>query len=298
MADKAAKKKKTKPAPSTKAVESKPETKTENKPEAKPEKKPKKITSLHRHKKLLKKLETKEKIKNKIQHEIRIAQKEQNKVLTKKDRSKALPADELKAIRQRVRFEVCPKRRKDAERGKKWEEKIKALKEKRPPCPIKAVGYHYPNRKKKLELRKKKREEKMAKMTPEELNAFRARPKRKPKLKDSLKKCGRLYCYAIFTGYMRGLRNQHENTALLKVEGAKDKKDAWWYVGKKVAFVYKTKNRNKVPGRPIKKKLRVIWGKVTRPHGHIGMVRAKFQTNLPPTAMTKKMRIMLYPSSI
>ena len=52
---------------------------------------------------------------------------------------------------------------------------------------------------------------------------------------------GRLYAKAVFTGFKRGLRNQHENTALLKVEGCEGKTDADWYVGKRCAYVYRVR---------------------------------------------------------
>jgi hypothetical protein len=49
--------------------------------------------------------------------------------------------------------------------------------------------------------------------------------------------------------------------SLVKIEGVDDTKSANFYLGKKVAFVYRAKRE--VRGSNI----RVIWGKVTRPHG-------------------------------
>ncbi|CAG7847779.1 SubName: Full=Uncharacterized protein {ECO:0000313/EMBL:KIM32744.1} [Serendipita indica DSM 11827] len=76
------------------------------------------------------------------------------------------------------------------------------------------------------------------------------------------------------------------------IEGVADQKEAQFYLGKRVAYVYRAKRE--IGGS----KLRVIWGRVTRSHGNSGVVKSKFASNLPPHAFGANVRIMLFPSNI
>ncbi|OJA16906.1 hypothetical protein AZE42_09182 [Rhizopogon vesiculosus] len=102
----------------------------------------------------------------------------------------------------------------------------------------------------------------------------------------------RLYSKGRVLGHKRAKRNTRPNTSLIQIEGVATKEDAQFYLGKRVAYVYKAKRE--IQGS----KIRVIWGRVTRPHGNSGVVKSKFRSNLPPRAFGDSVRVMLYPSTV
>lgn len=73
----------------------------------------------------------------------------------------------------------------------------------------------------------------------------------------------------------RGFTNTYHHTALLSIDNVNDKAGSNFYMGKRVAYIYKA--QKSVSGS----KFRVVWGKVMRAHGTNGAVRAKFTTNIP-----------------
>lgn len=87
--------------------------------------------------------------------------------------------------------------------------------------------------------------------------------------------------YAKMVLLFRSKSNQYPNTSLIQIEGVNTTEEVAWYCGKRMAYIYKAK---------VKKNgshYRCIWGKVIRPHGNSGVVRAKFKSNLPPRSMVK-----------
>ncbi|KAI7386659.1 hypothetical protein D0859_16712 [Hortaea werneckii] len=102
----------------------------------------------------------------------------------------------------------------------------------------------------------------------------------------------RLYVKGKHVAFKRGKHTLRPNTSLIKIEGVDDPQAAHFYLGKRIAYVYRGKKE--IRGT----KIRVIWGKVARPHGNSGVVRAHFKHNLPPKSLGGMVRVMLYPSSI
>ncbi|CAH9113160.1 unnamed protein product [Cuscuta europaea] len=102
----------------------------------------------------------------------------------------------------------------------------------------------------------------------------------------------RLYVRGTVLGYKRSKSNQYPSTSLVQIEGVNTKEEVGWYQGKRMAYVYKAKTKKNGSH------YRCIWGKVSRPHGNSGVVRAKFKSNLPPRAMGNSVRVFMYPSNI
>ncbi|KAK2682720.1 Ribosomal protein L35A superfamily [Fusarium oxysporum f. sp. vasinfectum] len=108
----------------------------------------------------------------------------------------------------------------------------------------------------------------------------------------------RLYVKGRHLSYQRSRHTTRPATSLIKIEGVDDTNAANFYLGKKVAFVYR--GQKEIRGT----KIRVIWARSpdhtvinTRP-GNSGVVRAKFTSPLPTKSFGASVRVMLYPSSI
>jgi large subunit ribosomal protein L35Ae len=110
--------------------------------------------------------------------------------------------------------------------------------------------------------------------------------------KKSKKQPVRLYVKGVFVGYRRNLREHKPHTAIMRVEGVNNRKDTSFYLGKRVAYIFKAQKEKQGS------KYRVIWGRIGSPHGNTGAFRAKFRRNLPPQAMGHALRVMLYPSRV
>ncbi|ELU44255.1 ribosomal l35Ae domain-containing protein [Rhizoctonia solani AG-1 IA] len=83
----------------------------------------------------------------------------------------------------------------------------------------------------------------------------------------------RLYTKGRILGHKRGKRNTRPNTSLIQIEGVSNKDEAQFYLGKRLAYVYKA-------------------NRVTRPHGNSGVVKSKFRSNIPPHAFGASVRVV------
>ncbi|CAR22739.1 60S ribosomal protein L33-A [Lachancea thermotolerans] len=102
----------------------------------------------------------------------------------------------------------------------------------------------------------------------------------------------RLYVKGKHLSYQRSKKTNNPNVSLVKIEGVATPEDAKFYLGKRVAYVYRASKE--IRGS----KIRVIWGKINRTHGNSGVVRATFRSNLPAKTFGASVRIFLYPSNI
>lgn len=103
----------------------------------------------------------------------------------------------------------------------------------------------------------------------------------------------RLYVRGRVLGYKRSKHIQEPRFARVSMENVASADEAKFYLGKKVAYVYKTKSK-----RTGLTKMHVKWGKVTNVHGNKGTVLARFKVAIHPNSFGRPCRVMLFPSSI
>lgn len=101
-----------------------------------------------------------------------------------------------------------------------------------------------------------------------------------------------MYVKGKHLSYQRSKSVNNPNVLLIQIEGVSSPREANFYLGKRIAYVYRA--AKEIRGS----KIRVIWGKVVRLHGNNGLVRANFKKNLPAKTFGASVRIMLYPSNI
>ncbi|RVD91642.1 ribosomal L35Ae [Tubulinosema ratisbonensis] len=88
---------------------------------------------------------------------------------------------------------------------------------------------------------------------------------------------------AIFISHKRGQRRIHPNRSLLRVEGIKSRDTAQKFIGNAVISEYKKDGQTYINK-----------GMITNAHGNSGVLRAKFERNLPPQMVGKKVYLKLY----
>ena len=91
--------------------------------------------------------------------------------------------------------------------------------------------------------------------------------------------CDVMGCTEALSVMCRGKSNQYPSTSLIQIEGVNTTEEVNWYLGKRIAYVYKAKTKKNGT------LYRATWGRVMKPHGNSGVVRARFKTNLPPSSL-------------
>jgi len=102
----------------------------------------------------------------------------------------------------------------------------------------------------------------------------------------------RLYAKGSILGFKRGRRNTYNHTTLCAINDVTDKESTEYYLGKKIAYIYRAKVEK------AGSHFRCIWGKVIRRHGSNGVVRCKWARNIPAEAIGSSVRVMMYPSRV